>query len=82
MSSLCDSRVATQLTFCTLPCLRAQVRYEKSMADRAKNVERLLMDTKLRDDIEIANERPEGSSMSKGGKAEFIEQVKAGTYDE
>ena len=34
----------------------AKVRYEKSMAERAAMVKHLLMDTKLRDEDEIANE--------------------------
>ena len=61
---------------------RAQARYEKSMTERAEAVTRLMTDTRLRSDIEIANERPEGSSMAKGGKEEFLQQVKAGEYDE
>jgi len=47
---------------------RAQVRYEKAMTERAENVKRHMMDTRLRDDIALANERPEGSKMSEGAK--------------
>ena len=32
----------------------------------------LTMDKSLRDEDEIANERREGSAMSKGGKADFV----------
>ena len=47
---------------------KARERYEKALHARAENVRHLVMDTKLRDEDEIANERPE-SSMSKGGKS-------------
>jgi len=55
---------------------REKVRYEKGAAERKAFVEWMLMDTKLRDEDEIANERPEGSSMSKGGKTEFVNAAK------
>ena len=52
------------------------MRYEKSQAERAEMVPHLKMDMKLRDEDEIANERREGSSMSKGGKADFVSAAK------
>ena len=64
-------------------CARlGQQRFEKSQAERAHNIEALKIDWTFRDDAEIANERPAGSPMSKGGKADFQAAVKAGTYDE
>ena len=51
---------------------REKVRYEKAQAERKEMVRHLMQDTKLRDEDEIANERREGSSMSKGGKADFV----------
>ena len=50
---------------------KAKVRYEKAKVEREEMIKKLKMDTKLRDEDEIANERREGSSMSKGGKADF-----------
>ena len=52
------------------------------MTQRAENIRKLKIDWTYRDDAEIANERPAGSPMSKGGTAEFQSAVKAGTYDE
>ena len=37
---------------------------------------------KLRDEDEIANERREGSSMSKGGKADFVSAAKTKGNDD
>ena len=45
-------------------------------AERVEMVKHLKMDFKLRDEDEIANERREGSSMSKGGKADFVSAAK------
>ena len=53
-----------------------KVRFEKAQAERAEMVKHLKMDFKLRDEDEIANERREGSSMSKGGKADFVAAAK------
>ena len=39
-------------------------------------VRHLTIDKKLRDEDAIANERREGSSMSKGGKDEFVASAK------
>ncbi len=61
---------------------KEKARFDKSQTERVENVNRLKLETRLRSDAEIANERPDGSPMSKGGKAEFIAQVKAGEYDE
>lgn len=55
---------------------REKVRYERSLAERTEMVRHLKMDMKLRDEDEIANERREGSSMSKGGKADFVSAAK------
>lgn len=55
---------------------RSKSRHEKAMHERAENVKHLLMDTKLRDEDEFANERREGSSMSKGGRDEFLKAAK------
>ena len=66
------------------PCfLRpSQVRYEKAQAERVEMVRHLKMDMKLRDEDEIANERREGSSMSKGGKADFVSAAKTAGNDD
>ena len=53
-----------------------KVRYEKGLAERVEMVKHLKMDFKLRDEAEFANERREGSSMSKGGKADFVSAAK------
>lgn len=45
-------------------------------------VKHLKFDYKLRDEIEIANERREGSSMSKGGKADFLAAAKTKGNDD
>ena len=45
-------------------------------------VKHLKFDYKLRDEIEIANERREGSSMSKGGKADFVSAAKTKGNDD
>ena len=55
---------------------KAKARLEKSLAERAENVKHLLLDTKLRDEDEFANERREGSSMSKGGRDDFLKAAK------
>jgi len=47
-------------------------RYEKAQNERRANVQHLMMDLKLRDEDEIANERREGSSMALGGKDAFV----------
>jgi len=39
-------------------------------------VRSLTLDKKLRDEDEIANERREGTSMSKGGKDDFTNSAK------
>ena len=54
-----------------------KVRYEKAQAERAEMVRHLKMDMTLRDEDEIANERREGSSMSKGGKADFQDAMRS-----
>ncbi len=41
-----------------------------------------MMDTKLRDEDEIANERLEGSPMSKGGKDDFVAAAMKGGKDD
>lgn len=51
---------------------KAKVRYEKAQTERAEMVRHLTMDMRMRDEDEIANERREGSSMSKGGKSDFV----------
>ena len=51
---------------------KEKMRYEKSLTERAENVRKLVVETRLRSEVEIANERREGSSMSKGGKDEFL----------
>lgn len=51
---------------------KAKVRYEKAQTERAEMVRHLTTDMRMRDEDEIANERREGSSMSKGGKADFV----------
>ena len=50
---------------------KEKIRFEKSQAERVEMVRHLKMDMKLRDEDEIANERREGTSMSKGGKDEM-----------
>ena len=47
---------------------REKIRLDKSHAERTENVKKLMTDMRLRSEIEIANERREGSPMSKGGK--------------
>ena len=59
-----------------------KVRYEKGLAERVEMVKHLKMDFKLRDEDEIANERREGSSMSKGGKADFVSAAKTKGNDD
>jgi hypothetical protein len=55
----------------------AKIRAEKAQKEREEMIRHLKMDMKLRDEDEIANERREGSSMSKGGKAAFTASAKA-----
>ena len=57
---------------------RAAVRYEKSLKERAENVRHLMIDKRLRDEDEIANERREGSSMSKGNRRRAAERARSG----
>ena len=57
---------------------REKIRYEKGKAERDELVRKLKIDTKLRDEDEIANERREGSSMSKGGKDDFVAAAEKG----
>ena len=59
-----------------------KVRYDKAQAERVEMVRHLKMDMKLRDEDEIANERREGSSMSKGGKADFVSAAKTAGNDD
>ena len=59
-----------------------KVRYERSQTERAEMVKHLKMDMKLRDEDEIANERREGSSMSKGSKADFVSAAKTKGNDD
>lgn len=56
---------------------KAKIRAEKAQIERVAMVAHLMVDTKLRDEDEIANERREGSSMSKGSKADFVDAAKA-----
>ena len=57
---------------------RARKRYEKSMEEWKENKRRLHQSETdiLRTDMQIANERREGTSMSKGGKAEFLDAMR------
>jgi len=55
---------------------KAKVHAEKAKAERMEMIRHLKMDTKLRDEDEIANERREGSSMSKGSKDDFQTSAK------
>ena len=58
---------------------KAAKRYEKSMAERKHNVERLHQaeTNDLRDEMEIANERREGTSMNKGSKSDFLTAMRS-----
>ena len=56
---------------------KEMIRYEKAQTERAEMVRHLKMDMTLRDEDEIANERREGSSMSKGGKADFQDAMRS-----
>ena len=49
-----------------------RAKWERSQVERKDMIRHLTMDMKLRDEDEIANERREGSSMSKGGKDDFV----------
>ena len=55
---------------------KEKLRFERSQAERKEMIRHLTMDMKLRDEDEIANERREGSSMSKGGKDDFTDAAK------
>ena len=55
---------------------REKKRFERSQVERKDMIRHLTMDMKLRDEDEIANERREGSSMSKGGKDDFVDTAK------
>ena len=55
---------------------REKKRFERSQVERKDMIRHLTMDMKLRDEDEIANERREGSSMSKGGKDDFVDAAK------
>ena len=61
---------------------KEKVRFDKAQAERVEMVRHLKMDMKLRDEDEIANERREGSSMSKGGKADFVSAAKTAGNDD
>jgi len=57
---------------------RTKIRFEKGQAQYKENQQKLhLAETdRLRSEAEIANERREGTSMSAGGKKEFMEAMK------
>ena len=57
---------------------RAKMRFEKGQTQYKENQHRLhLAETdRLRSEAEIANERREGTSMSKGGKKDFVDAMK------
>ena len=61
------------------PDAQKKKRYEKSMAERKHNVERLHQaeTNDLRDEMEIANERREGTSMNKGSKSDFLTAMRS-----
>ena len=57
---------------------KAKKRYDRSMDEMKANKEHLhrIETDILRSDMQIANERREGSSMAKGGKDEYLEAMK------
>ena len=61
---------------------RQKIRSEKAHAERMENVKKLMVDTRLRSEIEIANERPEGSPMSKGGRDDILKTDKKDAKDD
>ena len=65
---------------------RTRKKYEKSMEEWKENKRRLHQSETevLRTDMQIANERREGTSMAKGGKAEFLDAMrdKTKTHDD
>ena len=50
---------------------------ENEVASVKEMVKHLTLDTKLRDEDEIANERREGSSMNKGSKSDFLTAMRS-----